>query len=208
MGRKRIVTRDAILDAAEEVIGNGRGHHFSLQLVAEAANITKGSIAHNFKTKDDLILAVFKREAARFHREAAVAAEAQNAEPAQPEREKTQRDAFGYRADNDPLDLVLGWIEATRRENEASLSKAAGLVINMMDPEPRRDAIVASYAHILKEIDMDTPVGRAAFVAFMAVEGIFLLRGLGIVGFSEDEWKKSLDVIRGEFLKSVDQNVD
>ncbi|MBB3811372.1 TetR/AcrR family transcriptional regulator [Pseudochelatococcus contaminans] len=203
MGRKRIVTRDAILDAAEEAIGNGRGHHLSLQLVAETANITKGSIAHNFKTKDELILAVFSREAVRFHREAAIAAEAENTEPKQPDRKMPERDAFGYKADNDPLDLARGWIAATRRENGAAISKAAGLIINMMESESRRQAIAASYGRVLDEIDIATPDGRAAFVAFMAVEGISLLRGFGILELSEDQWKNCLDIIREECLEKV-----
>lgn len=193
MGRKRIVTRDAILDAAEEVIRNSHGHQLSLQLVADAANITKGSIAHNFRTKDELLLAVFARESARFQNEAAMAGGADGTET-------RERDSVDPNPDGHPVDRVLGWISATRGENEAMITKAASLLIHMLPSEPRREMVIASYERVLGGIDTGTPEGRAAFVAFMAVEGLFLLRGLGILRLSEDQWQDYLDVIRDECL--------
>ncbi len=193
MGRKRIVTRDAILDAAEEVIRNSHGHQLSLQLVAEAANITKGSIAHNFRTKDELLLAVYARESARFESEAASVEGAA-------ETVMRERDLGSPHPCRDPVDRIAGWISATRRENEAMIMKAANLLIHMLPSEPRREMVAASYERMLEGIDTGTPEGRAAFVAFMAVEGLFLLRGLGLLQLSEAQWQNYLDTIRDECL--------
>lgn len=193
MGRKRIVTRDAILDAAEEVIRKHGSHQLSLQSVAAAANISKGSIAYNFRTKDALLLAVFAREQARFWHEAgqARATQAYETVPRKPDA-PARRDPVGY---------AVGVIAAARQENQAMITKAAGLFTNMLQSETRREAVVESYGRLLDGIDVATSEGRASFTALMAVEGLFLLWGLGALRISESQWQEWLDIIHDTCLE-------
>ncbi len=56
--RKR---RDAILDAAEQVFGAGGAAHATMEEVAEAASVSKGTLYLYFESKDDLVLALTHR---------------------------------------------------------------------------------------------------------------------------------------------------
>lgn len=202
MGRKRIIGQDEILDAAEQVIREHGGHQLSLHLVAEAARISKGAIAYNFKTKDDLLRAVFARELSRFEREAARDTAIRNDGKVEAAT-SADTGSDGEPQDIRPVERAMGWISATRRENEGAIVKAAGLLTNMLQSETRREAAIASYQRMLSGIDVSTREGRAALVAFMAVEGLFLLRGLGALRISEEQWQEWLDVVRDTCLETA-----
>lgn len=59
--RRKELTRTALLDAAAEVFARRGFAAASLDEIAEAAGYTRGAIAFNFGTKDDLFLAVIER---------------------------------------------------------------------------------------------------------------------------------------------------
>ncbi|MDG2529931.1 TetR/AcrR family transcriptional regulator [Caulobacter endophyticus] len=65
MGRKRIVDRDAVLDAAEAVVARDGAARLTLDAVAEQAGIGKATVLYDFKTKAALIDAVVERAVAR-----------------------------------------------------------------------------------------------------------------------------------------------
>src|SRR5947208_1737022 len=59
--RRREQTRTALLDAATEVFAQRGFDGASLDEIADAAGYTRGAIAFNFGTKEDLFLAVVER---------------------------------------------------------------------------------------------------------------------------------------------------
>ena len=59
--RRRELTRTALVEAAAEVFARKGFHAASLDEIAEAAGFTRGAIYSNFKSKDDLIIAVTDR---------------------------------------------------------------------------------------------------------------------------------------------------
>ncbi|MGI6246845.1 MAG: TetR/AcrR family transcriptional regulator [Pseudochelatococcus sp.] len=158
MGRKRIIGRDAILDAAEQVIHRHGGHQLSLQLVAEAANISKGAIAYNFRTKDELLMAVFARESARFQHEASRDVAARKI-ARKDEAAARDGDAAALPRDARPVDRVAGWIAATRRENEEMIVKAAGLFTNMLQSETRRHAVTVPHRFVVHPLAAELGAG-------------------------------------------------
>src|ERR1700683_730447 len=64
--RKKEISRDRILDAAENVILDSGGRTFTLDAVAERAGISKGGLVYSFATKDELVRAALEREVSRF----------------------------------------------------------------------------------------------------------------------------------------------
>jgi AcrR family transcriptional regulator len=71
--RRRAMTRQHLLDAAEIVFTRNGFHGSSLDEVAATAGFTKGAVYSNFKSKDDLFLALLddreERQAAAFQSE-------------------------------------------------------------------------------------------------------------------------------------------
>jgi AcrR family transcriptional regulator len=58
--RRRQQTRDHLLDAAAQVFGERGYHSASLDDIAAAAGFTKGAVYSNFKSKEDLFLALLE----------------------------------------------------------------------------------------------------------------------------------------------------
>lgn len=78
------------------------------------------------------------------------------------------------------LGFVRGYIGAMRSSDTATDAKMAGLLIAyLQDPDNLRD-MRAWYEEALARLVGTTPQARAARVAFLAVEGLFLLRIGGI----------------------------
>jgi AcrR family transcriptional regulator len=62
----RDATHDAFLDAATDLI-NAEGYHgASVERISAKLNVTKGAFYHHHETKDDLVLACFRRTAERM----------------------------------------------------------------------------------------------------------------------------------------------
>ncbi len=57
--RRRAMTRETLLEAAAVVFARNGYHGASLDEVAAAAGFTKGAVYSNFKSKEDLFLALF-----------------------------------------------------------------------------------------------------------------------------------------------------
>jgi len=69
-------TQDRILSAALELFGEHGVNGTSYQMVADTLGVTKAAIYHQFKTKDDIVIAVTERELSKLG-DALAAAEAE-----------------------------------------------------------------------------------------------------------------------------------
>jgi AcrR family transcriptional regulator len=63
---RRLRTRAAILDAAEQLFGENGFDATTVDTVAQTAAVAKGAVYHHFKDKADLFEAVFENVAARL----------------------------------------------------------------------------------------------------------------------------------------------
>ena len=59
-------TQDRILSAALELFGEHGVNGTSYQMVADTLGVTKAAIYHQFKTKDDIVIAVTERELSKL----------------------------------------------------------------------------------------------------------------------------------------------
>lgn len=171
MTRKKEIDRDRVLDAAEVVILESDGRDFTLDAVAKQAGISKGGLVYHFPTKDALVRAALEREVARF--EAAV----------------------GQRLEGqtlDPFQMVLAHIDEALSEDAAATKKAAFLVTALVHAPEMMEPAKRYYRTLLDPLLSDTDAAHDIRHALLAVEGIFLLRGLGFVEVSAEEHKSVL----------------
>jgi AcrR family transcriptional regulator len=169
--RKKEIDRDRILDAAEAVILESGGQNFTLDAVAERAGISKGGLVYSFATKDELVYATLEREVAHF------------------------QEAVGRRlagGASGPVERILAHIEEALEEDDASTQKAAFLVTALVHAPEMLEPIRRYYRALLDPLRSKSGEFQEVRQALLAVEGIFLLRGLGLVEFSADELKSVL----------------
>ena len=171
MTRKKEIDRDRILDAAEAVILESSGRSFTLDAVAERAGISKGGLVYSFATKDKLVYAALEREMGRF--------------------QEAVRRRVGGRPIG-PVERVLAHIEEALDEEDASTQKAAFLVTALVHAPEMLEPVRRYYRVLLDPLRSEGGDMHEVRHALLAVEGIFLLRGLGFIEVSADEQKSVL----------------
>lgn len=184
MARKKEIGRDRILDAAEAVILETEGRHFTLDAVAARAGISKGGLIYSFPTKDALITAALEREMARF--QAAV-----------DKRVAVSTLPF-------PYGRLFGHIEEILAEDGLSTEKLAFMMTVLVHaPELMAGTARQLYRALFDLFDPATLPGRDARQAVLAAEGLFLMRGLGVAAISAEEWTSVLLHARDTVLRAA-----
>lgn len=61
MGRERVIDQQAVLDAAERVVGRDGAANLTIDAVAKEAGINKASVLYDHKSKQALVEAVVDR---------------------------------------------------------------------------------------------------------------------------------------------------
>jgi AcrR family transcriptional regulator len=182
--RKKEIDRDRILDAAEDVILASGGRIFTLDAVAERAGISKGGLVYTFATKDGLIRAALEREMARF--------------------QEAVRQRLGGKQVR-PFELVLAHIEEALDEDDATTSKAAFLLTALVHAPDMMEPARRYYRALLDPLLSKSGAAQDVRHALLAVEGVFLLGGLGFVEFSKEEHRAVLlharDIVAGVLAK-------
>ncbi len=174
MARRKEIDPDRILDAAEAVILDSGGRQFTLDAVAERAGISKGGLIYSFPNKDALVVAALDRETARF--QAAVV-------------ERVGEDA-------DPLTQLLAYVEQALADDDSTTRLASFLLMAFLHAPDKIGPAQAYYRRLFTLFDPDTPEGRDARQATLAVEGLFLMRGLGFAEVSAANWESVLQHAR------------
>ncbi|MEH2535164.1 AcrR family transcriptional regulator [Bradyrhizobium sp. AZCC 1588] len=169
MSRPRTIDRNKVLDAAEAVVGEIGAAALTIDAVAKAAGITKGGVQYCFGTKQQLINAMFDRWEAEF--------------------DQAIVELVGK--DPDPMTHVRGYIEATMEMDKVSNARSAVLMAALIQTPEHRERAQRWYRRRMKKLDISTKRGRRARLAFLASEGIFMLRCFGLMNVSESEWRST-----------------
>lgn len=172
MGRKRTIDRDAILDAAEAIVAEAGAGQLTFDQVAARAGVSKGGALYCFPSKSALIAAMMERDLQRFEAEM-----------------EARLDAAGG-------DRLKARIDATREESAAMAARAASLMAALVEVGDEAEPLRADYRGWLDGFGDDAD-GRRRRLAFLACEGIFMLRGLGILEIDEGEWEAVFGDIAG-----------
>lgn len=167
LGRRPTITREGLLEIAKEIVRNDGAAGLTIDALAKAAGISKGGVQYSFPSKDDLVRALIERWTHQF-------------------------DALlGEMDDVPPTDLVRKYIDVMRSSQDAMNAKMAGLMIAYIQ-DPRNVVETRQwYRSMFERLGDGAGDAQAARVAFLAVEGLFLLR---IAGIDENgEWSGFLD---------------
>ncbi|MDA3416548.1 TetR/AcrR family transcriptional regulator [Pseudomonas aeruginosa] len=181
MGRRRTIDRDHLLDAAEAVIAREGAAGLTIDAVAKEMGITKGGVQYCFGTKDALIDAIFERWG------------------------KAYDSLFEAVAGKQPTPLTR---VPTQRSDELSSSKAAALMAALIQTPEHLEGSNQWYRSRLEGLDLSAPEGRRARLAFLAVEGAFMLRYFRLMDIGQDEWDSMLDDVRALLLTAAGASGD
>ncbi|WP_242656698.1 TetR/AcrR family transcriptional regulator [Salipiger marinus] len=167
MGRKPTISRESLLDEAEQIVRAGGGGALTIGALAQAAGISKGGVQYSFASKDELVRGLIDRWTSQFDV------------------------MLGETAEDDPVAFVRRYIAATRASQQAMNAKMAGLLVNYLENPANRRETRDWYRGIFDRLGGDSEAAQAARVAFLAVEGLFLMHMNGI---DEDgDWSAFLE---------------
>ncbi|WP_046318985.1 TetR/AcrR family transcriptional regulator [Mycobacterium sp. UM_Kg1] len=155
-GRFRHIVRSAaqtrILDAALVLIGDHGVGGTSLQMIADAIGVTKAAVYHQFKTKEEIVVALTERELGALE-EALEAAEAQQSRP-------LAREVL--------LDGVIDM--AVRRRGVASTLQFDPVIVRLLaEHQPFQQFIARLYGVLVGDAGDDAVVSAAMLSGAIAV---------------------------------------
>lgn len=185
MTRKKEIDREHVLDAAEGIILESGGRLFTLDAVAERAGISKGGLVYTFSSKDGLIYAALEREITRFQ---------------EASRQRLLTTPAG------PIELVLAHLEEALGEEDSSTQMTAFLITALVHAPGMLEPVRRLYTSLLAPLRSASDEFAEVRQALLAVEGVFLLRGLGFADISSNEIKSVLQYAHKIVLSVLEQS--
>jgi AcrR family transcriptional regulator len=162
-----VIDQQAILDAAERVVGRSGAANVTLDAVALEAGISKASVIYDYKTKRALIEAVVDRA---FQRDREHHARVEEALPA------------------GPSPAIRGRIlAAAEPPPEAFRAVALNLSAALTLDDGLRRKMRANQAETIGRILETSASDRGALLAYLALEGLKFLEYLDFHHFARDE---------------------
>jgi AcrR family transcriptional regulator len=172
MGRKRVIDQQAILDAAERVVGREGAANLTIDAVAKEARVTKASVLYDHKSKQALIQAVVERA---FERDAAFHAGIEKLIDIPKDRAIKGR--------------ILAASEPPPEDFKAvALNLSAALALN----EELRAKMQKTQARTIARIEETSPSPRGALLAYLALEGLKFLEHLDFHQFPREDRNRLL----------------
>ncbi len=167
MGRRRIIDRDAMLDAAQAVVLRDGAAHLTLEAVAAQAGISKASVLYDYKTKQALVRAVIVRRIEEYRRK--FDAIQRELGPVPDARIRTHiREVMQSPTDEDRA-VAVNLCAATAQDTELR--------------EPIQELLRIQIAALLET----SGNARGALLAFLALEGLRHLEWFGFHAWSGEE---------------------
>lgn len=167
MGRKRVIDQQAILDAAERVVGRDGAANLTIDAVAKEAGVNKASVLYDHKSKQALVEAVVDRAFARdstFHAEI--------------------EERIGTPENLAIKGRILAAAEPPPEEFKAvALNLSAALALDAT----LRGKMQESQAGTIARIEDTSPSPRGALLAYLALEGLKFLEHLDFHHFPREE---------------------
>lgn len=167
MGRKRIIDQQAVLDAAERVVGRDGAANLTIDAVAKEAGVNKASVLYDHKSKQALVEAIVDRA---FERDTAIHAGIE--------------ERIGFSDDRAIRGRILAAAEPPAEEFKAvALNLSAALALD----EGLRGKMQQSQARTIARIKDTSPSPRGALLAYLALEGLKFLEHLDFHHFSQED---------------------
>ncbi len=174
MGRQKSIDRDHLLDLAEGIVREHGASALTIDALAKAAGVTKGGVQYTFASKAALIDAICTRWMASY---------------------QALFDKLVV-PDPTPVDVIRAHVGATFQDAQPAETKAASLMTGLLQSPEFMAATREWYEGRASDLDLTTPEGRRARLAFLATEGAFALRYLGLKEIAPDDWSGIFDDIK------------
>ncbi|OBI09509.1 TetR family transcriptional regulator [Mycolicibacter heraklionensis] len=181
----RSAAQTRILDAALQLIGENGVGGTSLQMIADLIGVTKAAVYHQFKTKEEIVVALTERELGELE-EALEEAEAEQSRP---------------RAREVLLDGVIDM--AVRRRGAASTLQFDPVVVRLLaEHQPFQQFIARLYGVLVGDAGDDAVVSAAMLSGAIAVGVMHPLVG----GIDDDTLRAQLLRLTKRFIESPDRH--
>lgn len=180
-GRPRSIDRDHVLDMAEKIVTEGGIVALTMDAVAQASGVTKGGVQYCFGNKDGLLKAMIERWGDRFDDRVTA-------------RKQNKSDAISH---------IAAHISITRQSNAEDDSRFAAMMASLIPNTEYLNETRTWYRKQWDGLDVSTPEGRKARLAFIANEGAFLLRSFNFFELTKEEWQSIFNDIEELLPKSA-----
>ena len=167
MGRIRTIERDKLLDAAEAVTMEKGPTGLTISAVAERMGITNGGVQYSFRSKESLIAAMFERWQEEY---------------------AEHMIELGAVPDDD-VSRIRALIAYGSNYDDRSRRGAPTLLVSLLNSPQHMVQVRRWYRNRVDAIDVSTDEGRWLRLAFLAMEGAFLMRLFGLIEMDGDEWR-------------------
>ncbi|HTN59951.1 MAG TPA: TetR/AcrR family transcriptional regulator [Devosia sp.] len=172
MGRKRIIGREQVLDAADRVVARDGAARLTLDAVAAEAGISKASVLYDYKSKQGLIAAMVDRSVAGDN-----------------QFNLTMTESLGQV----PNAAVRGRIVAAAEPlPEEFRAVALNLCAALAQDADLRGAIQKNQNEVIGRIMSTSANPRGALLAYLALEGLKLLEALDYHNWPKPERERIL----------------
>ncbi|CAJ1503706.1 helix-turn-helix domain-containing protein [[Mycobacterium] kokjensenii] len=176
----RTPAQTRVLDAALHLIGENGVGGTSLQMIADAIGVTKAAVYHQFKTKEEIVVALTERELGSLE-EALEAAEVEQSLP---------------RARELLLDAVIDM--AVRRRGAASTLQFDPVVVRLLaSHQPFQQFIARLYGVLVGDAGDDAIVSAAMLSGALAVGVMHPL----VTGIDDDTLRAQLRRLTKRFIE-------
>jgi AcrR family transcriptional regulator len=184
VGRQKTIDRDKVLEAAESIVASQGAAALTIDAVAQAAGISKGGVQSCFGNKEALVDAMLKRWGALY---------------------AAQVEALAGPAPT-PLAALGAHIKTTVDEDDDVNTRTAALMATLMQSPVYLAWIREWYAQRFGDLArLEGSSGSNARIAFLATEGLFLLRHFGLMDVSRQEWERYFGEIGAVFDTAVQE---
>jgi len=174
VGRPKTIDRNEVLEAAERVILTAGIGAFSIGAVAKEAGITKGGVQSCFGSKEELTEALVDRW---FSREEA---------------------AYSSKAGQNGTesDKIRAHVETARNLLSVPDSKICSVLAGLLAQEQSNGRARQWYRQRYETLAANTRDNKKARLAFIASEGMFYMKFLGLFDVDTEEWNEIYDDIQ------------
>jgi AcrR family transcriptional regulator len=182
MARYGKLDREALLDAAYEVILTQGAHALSIGNVAKAAGVTKGGIQSNFGTRENLIEALFERWGRDLDDQIAEAAQSEGA----------------------PTDPMLLFLQACRSNHRVTPRQDAAMMFLMSQNEELRESSRKWISEKLERFGLNAPGAGIKRLHFLVVTALITMKSMELTSLSEEDWDNVFEELETILETSAD----
>lgn len=165
MGRKPSIDKAALLEAAEQIILERGASALSFDAIAKAAGVSKGGVQGVFKTKAELLQALYDHLDSGF------------------EERFTQSKAMTHSA-------VQAYVKAVGSAESVVNQRVVALSLAVTQETEGRECLRQWYADAFRSLSTATESQRRDILRLCALEGALMLRYMNLLPLTEEDWAR------------------